>query len=248
MEDVLHLLEENASTPNESMIEAPEEHITPEESEEPKKSNLLNPMVPYIISLYLQLLINFIVLSLILFFGYKFISNIKADMRQREETYIAETIYEISICTQEYFKNKCAERPVPAIQKACNELFKCMNQDPNAIVKTKITAETIANIINSFIKPISWKSIFFINLLLFGSLIVSNVVLGGYRYEKNELERVKKQLLEKDQDIERLREKVQRLEKKEILYRSEKRIGNTYYEQDSVTRNRIGNTTGQVDF
>jgi len=44
-----------------------------------------------------------------------------------------------------------------------------------------VGAETFAVILNSFIEPISYKSMFFVSILLFGTLAMSNIAFGFFR-------------------------------------------------------------------
>lgn len=54
----------------------------------------------------------------------------------------------------------------------------CMNRDPTEISRTKLSAETIAEIINSFVEPISYKTMIFFCMFTFGLLFVSNAAFG----------------------------------------------------------------------
>lgn len=145
-------------------------------------NGLLNPQLPYILSLYLQLFFNVVIVSVILYFVYVFISTVKADVENKVDSYASEIIQEIAVCTREYHRNHCLPgQRVVALESACSNWERCMNRDPTGLGRAKIGAETFAEIINGFIKPISWKTIIFLSFVTVGSLILTNAAFGSYR-------------------------------------------------------------------
>lgn len=73
-----------------------------------------------------------------------------------------EIVQEMAVCSKEYLENRCAPGTrVPAMEKACLAWEKCMNRDPTVVGRAKVSAETFAEIINSFIEPISYKTMVF---------------------------------------------------------------------------------------
>lgn len=72
---------------------------------------------------------------------------------------LLEILQEMAICSKEYLENRCAPNTrVPAMEKACSAWEKCMNRDPTVVGRARVSAETFAEIINSFIEPISYKT------------------------------------------------------------------------------------------
>src|SRR5271169_4815983 len=70
-----------------------------------------------------------------------------------------EILQEMAVCSKEYLENRCAPNTrVPAMEKACVAWEKCMNRDPTVVGRARVSAETFAEIINSFIEPISYKT------------------------------------------------------------------------------------------
>jgi hypothetical protein len=68
----------------------------------------------------------------------------------------------MAVCSKEYLENRCAPNTrVPAMEKACVAWEKCMNRDPTVVGRARVSAETFAEIINSFIEPISYKTMVF---------------------------------------------------------------------------------------
>lgn len=147
-----------------------------------KFNSLFDPQLPYILSLYLQLIFNVIIVSILLYFVYSFISTIKSDVDLKVESYSTEILQEIALCSREYLRNNCQPgKRVVALEAVCSDWEKCMNRDPTIVSKAKIGAETFAEILNGFIKPISWKSMVFLFLITVGSLILTNAAFGTYR-------------------------------------------------------------------
>ncbi|ANZ77219.1 BA75_04166T0 [Komagataella pastoris] len=143
---------------------------------------LSNPNTPYVLSLYLQLFFNILLISIIGYFVYSFVSTVRADVEHKIEDYAIDVLQEISVCSREYIRNNCdPSKRVPALEKSCLAWEKCMNRDPALVGRAKLGAETFAEIIDGFVKPISWKTIFFLLLLFLGSLILANTTFGSYR-------------------------------------------------------------------
>ena len=48
----------------------------------------------------------------------------------------------------------------------CGVWDTCMNRDPTKIARTKVVAEVIAEVINGFVEPITWKTLVRVSRLL----------------------------------------------------------------------------------
>lgn len=67
---------------------------------------------------------------------------------------------EIQHCTQRYLVNKCTpETRIPHMEATCREWEHCMNQDPRSVGRARVAAETFAQVVNSFVEEISWKTL-----------------------------------------------------------------------------------------
>lgn len=138
--------------------------------------------IPFIASSYLQLFFNILLLLVILYLMFAFVSTIQRDVDQKVEEYSTEILQEMAICSKEYLENRCdPSQRVPAMEKACTAWEKCMNRDPSVVGRARVSAETFAEIVNSFIEPISYKTMIFCLLLVFGSLFFSNFAFGFLR-------------------------------------------------------------------
>ncbi|CAH2352333.1 hypothetical protein CLIB1423_06S04016 [[Candida] railenensis] len=180
-----------------------------------ESSLFTDPNTPYVLSLYLQLAFNFLIISLIAFFIFIFVRTIQSDIKRKIDLYTSDILEEISSCTREYYRNRCSppEDMAPWLEPSCTKWKKCMNSDPDLIARSKITAETFADIVNGFIKPISWKSLIFLNLMVWGSLLATNVTFGTYRANSRKIE----------EDNIKLRGKVKELERKTLLLEEEQK-------------------------
>jgi hypothetical protein len=61
------------------------------------------------------------------------------------------------MCTTLYKNNLC-DQPIPAMVEACARWEACTNRDPSIVGRAKVGAEMIAEVLNGFIEPISWKA------------------------------------------------------------------------------------------
>lgn len=69
-------------------------------------------------------------------------------------------IQEISMCAVQYTNNRCAEpNIIPAMVQQCSNWEACMNRDPTTVGRAKVGAELIAEVVNGFVEPISWKTL-----------------------------------------------------------------------------------------
>lgn len=94
-------------------------------------------------------------------------------------------MHKISECQTSYLTNRCdPDTRIPAMQSLCTEWEKCMAKDPKEIGKLKVFTETLAEIVNKFIEPLSYKSMFFLIVLILGVLFITNFAFGIIRHRK----------------------------------------------------------------
>ncbi|KAJ2723665.1 hypothetical protein GGI07_002460 [Coemansia sp. Benny D115] len=141
--------------------------------------------IPYVISGYLQLGFNVFMVGMVLTIITNVLLTIQRDVNAKVQEYSAVVMQEIGACSKQYVENRCApELRVPAMEKACNMWDTCMHQDPTKVGRAKVSAETLAGIVNGFIEPLSLKTMLFFLLLFFGTLFVSNFAFGAYRHSR----------------------------------------------------------------
>lgn len=137
---------------------------------------------PYIVMGYLQLFFNLFIVGLVIYLVVLFVRTVQRDVDIKVEGYLIEIMSEIAQCSKQFTENKCfPDQRVPAMEKACVQWENCMNRDPAVVGRAKVSAETFAEIINSFIEPISLKTMAFFSILVFGFLFLSNYAFGYAR-------------------------------------------------------------------
>lgn len=119
-----------------------------------------NPSVPAILSRWVQLAVNIVLVGGFLWFIYSGISMMRSDLANATEKARALVLAEMQACTHEYTKNRCAPKSerLPALDKVCEEWETCMNQDPSSVMKVQVSARNVAEIINEFVGVMSLKA------------------------------------------------------------------------------------------
>lgn len=119
-----------------------------------------HPHVPSILSWWAQLVVNLSLFSLAVYVVFGFVAAIKAEFEQAAEEVSDGILAEMATCAKSYVDNRCAGNDrLPALETVCENWERCMNRDPAKVGHAKVSAHTMAVIINSFIDPISWKAI-----------------------------------------------------------------------------------------
>jgi hypothetical protein len=72
---------------------------------------------------------------------------------------VSDIVQEIANCAAHFKANLCGSKPVPAMLRQCGAWETCMNRDPTVVGRAKVGAELIAEVINGFVEPISWKTL-----------------------------------------------------------------------------------------
>lgn len=141
--------------------------------------------LPYVLLGYLQFFFN---LSLILVFLYllvQFILTVQRDVEQRVSEYSMDIVQEIAQCALHFKTNLCATNPIPAMMRQCAAWETCMNRDPSKIGRARVGAELIAEVVNGFVEPISWKTLIFTLTSLAFLTAFINALLSLYRSKIN---------------------------------------------------------------
>ncbi|RDW29007.1 Di-sulfide bridge nucleocytoplasmic transport domain-domain-containing protein [Yarrowia lipolytica] len=152
-----------------------------------------NPNLPYIITSYLQLAFNGIMLAVMAYVVYLFISSVRQDVGFKFSAHSGEILMAKSKCAKLYLLNECAANSRrPALETLCDQWELCMNRDEHAVNRARLGAETLAEIITGFIDRFSYKALGLISLLFLGSMFVSNFAFGFFRaktYYNGEVEK-----------------------------------------------------------
>ena len=117
------------------------------------------PNAPSLLAKYLQLFFNSAIILGCLYMIYSFWKTIQDDVNRASEDAAAETLAEMAACAKSYVDNRCAGNSrLPALETVCSNWELCMNRDPNSVKRAKLSAHTFAEILNSFVEPISLKT------------------------------------------------------------------------------------------
>lgn len=140
------------------------------------------PDAPTIIAKYLQVFFNAVILFGCLYMFYSFYATIRADVDKASNDAYQEILAEMTACTKNYMDNRCESRHrAPALENVCTNWELCMNRDPNAVKRARLSAHTFAEIFNSFVEPISLKTMLFTALIVGLALLINNATFTIYR-------------------------------------------------------------------
>lgn len=118
-----------------------------------------HPNVPHVLTNYAQFGYNFFLLSITTFGLYSFWMTIRADVDKAAEEAKAGVLAEIAQCTRDYVQNGCAaNNRAPALESVCHNWESCMSRDADSVGRAAVSASTFARILNSFVEPISYKT------------------------------------------------------------------------------------------
>ncbi|KDR84743.1 hypothetical protein GALMADRAFT_217803 [Galerina marginata CBS 339.88] len=138
--------------------------------------------MPYVLLGYLQFFFNLSLIIIFLYLFVQFIITVQKDVALRISEYSQDIIQEISMCALQFKNNRCAgDNPIPAMMQQCANWEACMNRDPTVVGRAKVGAELIAEVINGFVEPISWKTLVFTLTSLAFLTVFINTLLSLYR-------------------------------------------------------------------
>ncbi|KAI5948902.1 hypothetical protein KGF57_005095 [Candida theae] len=140
--------------------------------------------IPYIVSSYLHLFINFIISMYFIYLVYYIATTIKSDVNHKIQIQKRTIQSQIDTCRTLFYESKCDNpeyNTLPILRKKCETLALGMNQDPNSIGNlSTINAQIIGLILNSLVEPLGFK--FFMFLLWCGIVVFGcNFVFGFVR-------------------------------------------------------------------
>ncbi|KAK4247693.1 Di-sulfide bridge nucleocytoplasmic transport domain-containing protein [Corynascus novoguineensis] len=136
-----------------------------------------HPSAPAILSKWLQLGVNLILTSLVLWAIFYVLFQIRSDLHHANEKARAALANERSICSENYIKNRCEPRRnrAPALDGPCNEWAACMDQDDSAIMQVQISVRNVAEIINEFVGVLTFKTWGFLISVFLAVVVANNV-------------------------------------------------------------------------
>lgn len=145
-----------------------------------------HPNLPHILSYYAQFLLNVFIVFFMMYLVYSFWATIRSDVDIKSREVASETLAEMAACTREFKDNRCdrADR-VPAMEIVCNNWEKCMQQDPSKVGRARVSAKTFAEILNSFVEPISIKTMVRLPTHLFLCTVAFSLTLNCLDYHRS---------------------------------------------------------------
>ncbi|KAF4338029.1 nucleus export BRL1 [Fusarium beomiforme] len=139
-----------------------------------------HPNAPDNLYRWVRLIVNFFLVSVFIYIGWSIVATVKTDIENANEMARIEIMGKITECQTQYSINECAKNDRPALRVACEEWSECMSQNPEAIMRVKVTAKQIAEIINEFSEAMNLKAWGFFFAVLIFCACANNFFLGGY--------------------------------------------------------------------
>ncbi|KAK3694214.1 Di-sulfide bridge nucleocytoplasmic transport domain-containing protein [Podospora appendiculata] len=142
-----------------------------------------HPSAPAILSKWLQLGVNMVLMGVVLFGILAIVGQVRSDLSTASEKARVALVHEMAQCSDHYAKNQCFPKTTraPALEGPCNEWEACMNQDSSAIMKVQISARNVAEIMNEFVGVLTLKTWAFVMSLFVITVIASNIGFGFLR-------------------------------------------------------------------
>ncbi|KAJ3030429.1 hypothetical protein HDV00_008881, partial [Rhizophlyctis rosea] len=138
------------------------------------------------VSGYIQLFFTIFVIRVLVYIVVRFMLTVHHDLQMKGEEYSTEIIHQ----TPEYSKLYVTNRYDPAtgvqyMEQACKEWELRMEsasegrwESLSSNVRLKVGAETIAEILNKLVEPLSYKTMAVGTVLIFGTVLLSSTAFG----------------------------------------------------------------------
>jgi hypothetical protein len=117
-----------------------------------------HPNAPDNLYRWIQLLVNFFIVFIFVYIGWAVVDTVRSDIRTANEAARQELMSKMTECQTQYTMNECSKKDRPALRVMCDEWYECMIQNPEAIMRVKVTAKQIAEIINEFSETMNLKA------------------------------------------------------------------------------------------
>ncbi|KHN94391.1 Nucleus export protein Brr6 [Metarhizium album ARSEF 1941] len=116
------------------------------------------PNTPDHMQRWMQLGANVFLVSVLTYVSWSVVSTIRTDISNANMAAHQKIVSSMDACRHDYTINDCANNNKPALSKPCSEWYECMMQDPDAIMRVKVTAKQVAEIINEFTETMHLKA------------------------------------------------------------------------------------------
>ncbi|KAF7560446.1 hypothetical protein G7046_g3690 [Stylonectria norvegica] len=139
-----------------------------------------HPNAPDNLYRWIQLLVNFFLVFIFAYIGWSIVDTVRSDIRHANESARLELMSKMTECQNQYTMNECSKKDRPALKAICDEWYDCMMQNPESIMRVKVTAKQIAEIINEFSEAMNLKAWGFFFAILVVCAFANNLTLGRY--------------------------------------------------------------------
>ncbi|KAG9127751.1 hypothetical protein FRC07_010039 [Ceratobasidium sp. 392] len=139
----------------------------------------VSPFAPHQLLAYVRVFFNSVLALGVLYIIIMVVVTVRRDIEDKVATYTGENAAEIQHCTSQYLLNKCGQKlppelVIPHMKQFCDEWERCMKRDASVVGRTRVAAETLAEVVNGFVEPITLKTLgFSVSTLLLILLIIN---------------------------------------------------------------------------
>ncbi|KAK2590934.1 hypothetical protein QQS21_011375 [Conoideocrella luteorostrata] len=116
------------------------------------------PNTPDHMQRWMQLGANVFLISVLTYVSWSVVSTIRTDISNANAVAQTKLVSQMEGCAHQYNINNCAKNDRPALKALCDEWYDCKMQDPEAIMRVKVTAKQVAEIINEFTETMHLKA------------------------------------------------------------------------------------------
>lgn len=116
------------------------------------------PNAPDHMQRWMQFGANLFLVSVVAYLGWSVVSTVRSDIYKANEIARQELMSKMTECQSMYTANKCAMKDRPGLRAMCDAWYDCMTQNPESILRVKVTAKQVAEIINEFSEAMHLKA------------------------------------------------------------------------------------------
>ncbi|KAA8496182.1 Nucleus export protein BRL1 [Porphyridium purpureum] len=136
--------------------------------------------IPYVVASVLQILFNACLAMLVLYVMGTFVWSVRSDVLRKLSAEIEANELAIGSCKADFELNRCVDISpyIPYMKQQCEAWAKCAERDAKSLaLVTRLSAETVADVINSFLDKISMKSLLVLLCAAAAITVLSNIAL-----------------------------------------------------------------------
>ncbi|KAG8743941.1 hypothetical protein FRC10_011127 [Ceratobasidium sp. 414] len=120
----------------------------------------VSPFAPHLLLGYVRVFFNSVLVLGLLYIIIMIVVTVRRDIEDKIATYTGENAAMIQDCTSQYLLNKCGpDLAIPHMKQFCDEWERCLQRDASIVGRARVAAETLAEVVNGFVEPITWKTL-----------------------------------------------------------------------------------------